>query len=193
MGVLAPSAAQGFGFTSAPTAAGNSLNWGAAGTGLDATGQLLQGVGGFQQAAYAAQVAVNNAKIARANAGAAIGAGNYEGAVSKLRTGETISAERVGQAASGVDVNIGSAKLVRESTATLGAMDAAMIHYNAARQAYGENVQASADEAQSKLDRMAGAGALEGSLFKVGSTLLGGASSIGSKYAQYQQTGALGG
>lgn len=191
MGVLAQASAGAFGFGSAPQSAGSSLNWGAASSGLQATGQLLQGLGGYQQAQYSAAVAANNARIAKANAGAAVVAGEYEGAVSKLRTGQTISAERAGQAASGIDVNIGSAVKVRDSTATIGAMDAAMIHYNAMRQAYGDLTQASSFTAQSNLDKMAGVGALEGGAFSAGSTLLGGASSLGAKYAQYQQSGAL--
>lgn len=182
MGTLA----QGMGFTSASSAAQNSLNWTAAGGTLNAAGSILSGVGQAQQYNYRAAVAANNAQIARANAGADINAGQYEGSASLLRTGETIGQQRAAFGANNIDVNTGSAARVQESTRTIGAMDAALIHYNAARAAYGENVQAAADIAQSKLDRLAAAGAAESGLFTAGSGLLSTASSLAGKAASYR-------
>ena len=85
-----------------------------------------------------------------------------------------------------MDVNVGSAAAVRQSTATVGAMDAAMIHYNAARAAYGQEVEASSLEAQSKMDQRAAQGALEGGLFKAGSSLLATSTNLSSRYAGWQ-------
>lgn len=188
MGALA---AGGLGFGSAGGAAGSSIGWGEASTALNVGGDLFAGIGQSQQAGYAAAVASNNAAIMRQNAGATLQAGAYEEASSKLHTGEVIGQERAAQGANNIDVSVGSAPQVRQSTATVGAMDAAMIHYNAARAAYGQEVEATSLEAQSKLDKMAGTNAIVGSLFKAGSSLLSGASSVGSKYAGYQLSGAL--
>lgn len=180
-------------FGSAQGAAQGSIGWDQASTGLGATSAILQGIGGFQQGNYQAQVAANNSKIAMQNAQAASAAGAYEESAQKLRTGLLIGQQKAAQGANGVDVNIGSPAAVRESTATLGAMDAAMIHYNAAREAYGHTVEASNFAAQSKLDSMAARNALLGGFFKAGSTILGGAASIQGKMAQYQLSGATGG
>lgn len=186
MGILT----QGTGYGTAAQAGASSINWGTASTGLGATGDFLQGIGQFQQAGYASQVAANNASIARQNAGSALAAGSYEESASKERTGQLIGEQKAAQGANGVDVNVGSPVAVRQSTANVGALDAAMIHYNAARQAFGEDAQANTDEAQSKLDKMAGQNAVYGGLFKAGGTLLSGASSLSSKYAQMQLSGA---
>lgn len=141
-------------------------------------------------AQYQSQVAANNALIMQRNAQAAISAGSYAESSSKLRTGMEVGQERAAQGANNVDVNVGSPLAVQNSTRTVGAMDAAMIHYNAAREAYGLQTEAASQTAQSKLDKMAGQGALAGSLFTAGSTLLSGASSLSSKWAQYQLSGA---
>lgn len=186
MGVLRDA----FGFGTAQQSASSSMNWGAASTGMSAAGDLLSGIGQSQMFGYSAQVAANNATISKANAGAALAAGQYEESASKLHTGQVVGEQRTGYAANGIDVGVGSPVAVKASTETVGAMDAAMIHYNAARAAYGETVTASNYTAQSKLDRMAGAGAVVGGLFKAGGTLLSGASALGAKYAGYKLSGA---
>lgn len=182
MGTLA----QGFGFGSATSSAQQSLNWTQAGGVLGATGDVLSGVGRSQMAQYSAAVAANNAVIARQNAGADITAGQYEGSTSLLRTGEQVGAERAAQGANNIDVNSGSALKVQQSTREVGALDAAMIHYNAARAAYGEDVQAASLTAQSRLDKMAAGGAAASGLFRAGDTLLSSASSLAGKAAGYR-------
>ena len=172
-------------FGGAGQAAQNSLGWGTASTGLDTVGALMSGFGGFQQGQYQAQVARNNAAIATQNANQALQAGSYEESASKLRTGLTIGAEKAAQGANNIDVNVGSPVQVRASTATIGAMDAAMIHYNAAKQAYGDQIQATSANAQSRLDQMSAVGSLVGGGFKAASSLLSGASSLSSKWANY--------
>lgn len=183
--------AQGFGFTDAASAAQGSMNFGQASTGLTAVSDLLGGIGGQQQYNYRAQVANNNAAIERNNADATRAAGVVEESNSKLRTGMTMAAQKAAQAANGVDVNVGSAAQVRQSTANVGAIDAAMIHYNAARAAFGQQALAANYDAQAKLDRKAGTGALTEGLFKAGSSVLSGASSLSEKYAQFKLSGAV--
>lgn len=182
--------AQGFGFTDAATAAQGSLQQGATSTALSGVSDVLSGVGGMQQYNYRAQVATNNAAIEKANADATLAAGQVEESNSKLHTGMTMAAQKAAQAANGVQVNMGSAAEVRQSTANVGAIDAAMIHYNAARAAFGQQAQAANYAAQAALDKKAGVGALTEGLFKAGSSVLSGASSLGQKYAGYKLSGA---
>ena len=181
MGALA--GAMGFG--TAGQSAQNSMVWGGAGTGVEALGNILTGVGGAQQAGYMARVAQTNAAIERANAAASVSAGNYSEEMSKLRTGSLVGSQRAAQGANNVDVNMGSAAAVQASTRTVGAMEAAMIHYNAAREAYGHQVQAVGLQSQAALYRRAGLGALEEAGYKSASTIIAGASSLSSKAAQY--------
>ena len=186
MGVLA----NAFGFGSPTQAAQSSLAYGGAGVGLTAASQLFGGVGSYQQAMFQAQVAQNNAAIMRQNAQMATEAGGYEESVSKLRTGQEVGAERAAQGANNVDVNVGSPAQVRESTQTLGAMDAAMIHYNAAKEAYGYGVEAQTAAAQAQLFKRAAVGGLVAGGLGAGASLLGGGASLASKWAQFRLSGA---
>lgn len=182
MGALGPA----FGFGQAGPAAQSSLGWGAVGTGVGALGDVLSGLGKSQQATYMSQVAANNAAIQMRNAGVALQAGQYEEASSKLRTGLMIGAQRAAQGANGIDVNVGSPVAVRATTAEVGSMDAAMIHYNAQRAALGYETEAVNQTAQSELDKMAAKGSLTSGLFSAGATLLSGASSLSGKAAGYK-------
>lgn len=174
-------------FSANPAAANASaLQWGAVGTGLQAGGQFTAGVGQAQAFAFKSALDRQNAAIALRNAQAATQGGDYEAAASKLRYGELEAKQTVGAAASGVDTSTGSAAAVRQSTETLSAMDAAMIHYNAARQAYGDQVQAASLKSQSRVDALASAGAAVGGTLGAATSILGGASSLSQKWAQFQ-------
>jgi hypothetical protein len=182
MGVIAGA----LGYGNAGQTAGSAMSWAENAGVANAAAQAFQGFGGYQQASYAADLASRNASIARQNATAATEAGEYAGEVSNLRYGALRGEERAAAGASGIDVNVGSPVAVRQSTANLGAMDAAMIHYNAARQAYGDQAIAASDIAQSKADKDAALGSLAVGAFKTGSSLLSTASSLGSRFAQNQ-------
>lgn len=182
MGFLA-SAGEGIGAAgaggdvSASGLATRSLQSSTLATGLNVTGDLLEGLGGFQQAHYAAQVA-------RQNANAALEAGGYEESASKMRYGALEAKQLAGQASSGIQVSSGSPAAVRHSTEEIGALDAMAIRFNASRQAYAENAQAG-------LDERAGVGALAKGALSAGASFLSGASSLSSKYLSFRRTGAL--
>ena len=175
------------GYGTAAGAQGSALNWGATSTAVQSAGAFISGVGQAQEQGYRAQVAANNSRIMQANAGATLAAGEYAEAADKLKTGQFISAQKAQQGANGLDVSGVSQTAVRTSAATVGAMDAAMIHYNAQRAAYGQEQEAATLAAQSKLDRMGAEGDLEMGALKATSTLIGGAASVGAKYAGWQQ------
>lgn len=165
------------GQATAQATAQRSLGWGALATGLDATGDILSGVGQLQASQFAAGQLGREAGDVRA-------AGQYAESAKKVEGTRTVAAQKVAFAANGVDLGSSSVRSVEGATERVNAMDAAMIHYNAAREAYGL-------EAQAALTKRAGRNAVTGALFKAGTTLLGGANSLSDKWLAYQRSGAV--
>lgn len=172
-------------FTSAASAATASSGLSMLSSGLSAIGDITSGIGQNQMAGFQAQIASNNAAIERQNAAASLQAGQMSEMQSKLRTGLLIGEQKAAQGANGFDVNMGSNAQVRQSTSDIGAMDAALIHYNAARTAFGQQMEANVQEAQSALDKKAGQNAIWSGLFKAGTTLISGASSLARQKATF--------
>jgi hypothetical protein len=96
------------------------------------------------------------------------------------------------QAASGLDVNTGSAKQVRESQQKITTMDNAQIRANAAKIAYDYETKAGMDENQATLDEMSGKQAKEASKFKMLESVIGTVSGVASKWQQGKTTGLWG-
>lgn len=165
------------GGTGASSLAERSMAWGALATGLDVGANVAQGVEGFMRGRYMAGVAKEGAEAARYAGGVA------ESAV-KARTTRTIAEQKVAQAANNVDVGSRTAESVRQATADVGALDAAMIHYNTAREAYGL-------EEQANLLKRAGTGALIKGAVGAGVSFLSGANSLADKWLAYQRSGAM--
>jgi hypothetical protein len=175
-------------FAANPAAANQAaLTWGAVGTGLQAGGQFTQGIGLAQMYGFRSALDQQNAAIATANARVATQGGDYEAEASRLRYGELEGRQRAAMAANGVDVGSGSAAAVQRSTETMSALDAAMIHYNASRQAYGDQIQAASLKAQAGADAMAGMGAVAGGTLSAANSILGGAASLSQKWQQFKQ------
>lgn len=145
---------------------------------------IFQGISGYQQGQYAAQVAKNNAQIANWNARLAIQKGQQESEISGLRTGEITGAQRAAAAASGIDPNTGSPIRLQGDTAALGAQDQLTIQNNAALRAWGFQTQATDFLAESQLDQNRASSALVGSL-------IGGAGSVAEKWNIFKQQGVL--
>lgn len=171
---------------SAPRAANDSFAWTKSSIGTTALGDLAGGVGGYQLANYQAAVATRNAALMQQNAFAATQAGNYQAETELEKGGQVVGKEIAGYGASNIDVNVGTPKLVEGSTRTISALDAAMAHYNAAREAYGYKVQAASDTATAGLEKSAGIGSLLSGIAGAGSSIVGGASSLSGRYAQWQ-------
>ena len=121
----------------------------AAGIGMSAFG-TYKGVKAENQAnAYNAQLAANNQLIAEQNAGIeeqraaqAIEAGRVAEEQFRQKGEQLKGAQRAGFAASGVEVDTGSALDVAQDTAELTELDALTIRHNAALQAFDFNVSA---------------------------------------------------
>lgn len=158
-----------------------------AGAGITAAGKYSQGQATANNAAYQAQVAANNAKIAKQNEELEVESGEISAANSEMKTRARVGATLAGQGASGVDVNSGSFVGVRAGEAELGELDALTIRSNAARRAYGYAVQATQDTAQSGLLETESAQAKKAAPWTAAASLLSSASSIGPKYAMFNQ------
>jgi len=168
-----------------------ALAAGLAGGAVSAFGAYESGQAQSASAAYQAQVAANNAKIAQQNARLDIQAGESSATNEGLKTRAQVGQEKAAQGASGVDVNSGSAASVRAGTQMVGKQNAMTIRSNAANAAYGQLVQATSDTAQSTLDTAESEQAAEAGDFNAAGTLLGSVSSVGTKYADWQRTGGL--
>jgi len=183
MGFLANVGAQiGEAFAPAATAggtAGASLGWGTLATGANIGANLAEGIGSAQRYDYAAKVSGQNAQ-------AALLAGQQAESASKMKYGALEAEQKATQAANGIQVTSGSAEAVRHSTEEISAMDAALIHYNAARQAFGEETQAS-------LYKTAAKGSLIKGALNAGVSFLSGVESLSDKALAYRRSGAMGG
>lgn len=161
---------------------------GVAGAGVSAAGQY----GGMQaqsaNAAYQAQVAANNAKIALANQGMDIASGEVDAGNQGLKTRAVVGATKAGQAASGVDVNSGSSVAVRQGESELGNLDALTIRSNAAKKGYADLVQSTSSIAESKLLGSESSQAADAAPWAATGSLLSGASSVTGSLGKYLNT-----
>lgn len=139
------------------------------GAGFSAMGSL--GAGKAQQ-----QLANYNAQVAEMQAQDAIVRGRETEARHRTDVKRMIGSQRAGFAASGVDVNDGSAVDVQADTAALGELDALTIRTNAAREAWGYKIQAQDYAARGQIARA------ESTSKAVGTILSTAGSALYSKY-----------
>jgi hypothetical protein len=141
---------------------------------------------------YQAGIALMNENIARQNASYATAVGEVEAQQSGMQTRAQIGQTKATQGASGLDVNKGSAVDVRASEADIGAENQAITRASAARAAYGYNVEAAQDQAQATVDQMQAKQAAEAGKISALGSLLGGASSVSSKWLSANSQGLFG-
>ena len=159
---------------------------------LGAASAVAGGVAARNAANYQAQVATNNASLATQQAASALQSGAAQESASRMATTRRIAGAEAAQAANGVDVGVGSPVAVREGMAAVGDTDALMIRYNAAREAYGDQLQATSFSSQATLDKASGDQALLKGIIGAGSSFLGSASSLSGKWAGFGQAGIPG-
>lgn len=150
---------------------------------LALAGTAVSAVGSLQSGFYSAQVAENNAKIATQNAGYARESGQQQAAVTSMKGAAKVAHVKASQAASGIDVNTGSAVDVQAGEREVAKLDADTVLNNAELQAYGYTTQATSFKAQAEQDKTAAI---------IGATgdLLSGASSLDMKWGT--PTGTVG-
>jgi hypothetical protein len=155
-----------------------SLALAAAGTAMSAAGQGQKAAAEAGQANYLSQVARNNQTVAQRNALLARQQGEVDAQKQQLKTAGLEGAQRTALASQGGDINSGSPLDILGDTARAGYTDVATIRNNAANKAYNYEIQANdAAGAASDAD-FQGANAMASLPYTMGSSLLGGASSI---------------
>jgi|SRR5882672_1277196 len=155
----------------------------------NAVGSIFGGIANQGMYNYQAQVAQMNAEIAKRNAAYEGALGEVQAQQQGMKTRAVISQTRATQGASGLDVNTGSGAKVRESELQLGQYDQQIIRSNAARRAYGFEVEAAGDIAQAGAYRAAGANSMTAGLLGAFTSILGAGGSFASKWKQGQSTG----
>lgn len=113
--------------------------------GMALVGGMMGAQSATQQGEFQSSMLNQDAGFKRRTAQEVLNAGDTSADWQRVRTGQAIGTQRSAQAANGIDVNSGSAAQLQDDTAMLGELDALTIQNNAAREAYGYQVQANQD------------------------------------------------
>jgi hypothetical protein len=172
---------------------------GAVGIGATLAGGITSAIGAEKTAAatqqsynYQAGVAQINSQIDLQNADYARQQGETQSMQYGMKQSQQEAQIKVNQAASGLDVNSGSAVAVQQSQKTIGAIDTAQIRTNAAKVGYDYDVKSTMDLNQSTLDIMGGNNAIAAGNISAASSILGSVGSVSSKWMQGSQSGMFG-
>ena len=140
-------------FGSQTKAAGDDIA--TAGAQIKAAGAQFSADAESKAYTYKSGVALLNKRISNINADYAVASGEVKAQQAGMATRFQIGTTTAIQGASGLDVRGGSAVDVRTSEAELGDYSQATIRNDAAREAFGFNVQGLQYEAESELDKAA--------------------------------------
>lgn len=175
----------------APVMAGMSLAGSIAGGLLQAQGAEQQAQASSAMYNYRASIAATNAALAKRNAQIEFGVGEEKALESGLAGRQRIGAIRAAQGASGVQVDSGSAADVVAGQRVAERMDEGIIRENAGRKSYDYTIAAVGDTQQASLDTMAGENSLEAGDIAATGSLIGTATSVADKWAQFSKLGVL--
>lgn len=156
-----------------------------AGAGISAYGAYSGGQSQKAMYGYQAGIAQLKEKIDLQNRDYAISVGGTESELYGRHAAQRMGQIKADQGASGVDVNTGSAVQVQKGQQTATNIDMAQIRTNAARKAYGFEVEATQDKAQSDLYLRAGEDAERAGDIKAIGSLVSGVSGVSNKWLQY--------
>ena len=154
---------------------------------IGAGGSLMQGQAQAGMYGYRAGVARLNQQIALQNAGYQTAAGETKAFQSGQATRFRMGAITAAQGASGLDINRGSAPLIRAGQQEIGLQEQTILRRNAQRLAYGQEVEASTYGAEAGADVAAGGAAKTAGAIGAVSSLISGATGVSSKWMQYSQ------
>lgn len=164
----------------------------AVGTATSAYGMYQQGQAAEAQGEYQAAVSRNNAIIAERNARLAEERGKVAETQKQRQIQQLIGRQRAGAAASGVEVDTGSALLARQDIAEMGAFDIENIKFDTAMEAYNYRVAGSQAQSQAALYQAQGSQAATAGMIGAGGTLLTGAGQFAGKWYDYKNTPKVG-
>ena len=165
-----------------------SMGTTALGSLVKAGGSLMSGFGQSSMYKYQAGVAKVNQQIALQNANCSRAIGEIKAEESGMKSRAQAGQIKAAQGASGLRISGGSATNVRESQAQIGRYEQGIIRSNAAKAAYGHEVEALNFGAQSKEYSMASKYSKTSGAINAFSSLLGGASSVADKWFQFNTT-----
>lgn len=159
---------------------------------LGAVGAQQQARAQADAAEYQAQVARNNAIIEQQKAAAERQKGAVDAQQQDFQSRQLMGKQLAGMAASGVDVESGTATNIRQSQAELSRLDTLTTAANAERRAWGYDVAATNQQAQAGLYQMQARDARRAGSLAAFSSILGGITSFGSRWASMSAGGGFG-
>ena len=167
--------------------AGVGMGAGALGGITSAIGNLFSGQAQKKMYDYQAGVALANAKVAKQDAQYALDSGEVEAQQAGMRGRFQQGATKVGIASGNIDTSTGSGGKVLASETEVTQENEGVIRANAAKRAYGFEVGAAEDVAQSSADIAAGKTSVTAGDIGATSSILGAAGSVSSKWLQASQ------
>lgn len=166
-----------------------AIGIGAVTAGLSAFSAIQQGQAESNNATYQAQVAQNNADIARQNEAEERRAGMLREQAEIYKVRGMVGEQEAQQGASGVDVNGGSQQTVRDSTRFLGSQSIANVRDESGRRAAGFSTQATGFENDASNLKTAASNAETSGWINAGAAVIGGVSDGFGKYADMKKDG----
>jgi len=161
--------------------------------GISAYGANAAGEASADQYNYKAGVAQVNKRIAEQNRDYSFASGGAESTRFGQGAAQRMGKIKTAQAASGIAVNSGSAKLVQESQHAADLGTEKQIADNAGRRAYGFQVQAENFENEASMNKTSAINAKRSGEIGAISSLVSTATSVASKWYQGSQNGLGGG
>lgn len=150
----------------------------AGGTALSATGQVKAGNAAERAGAAAADREIYNSRVAELLSADALARGFDEESRFRTQVRTLIGSQRAAFAGQNVDVGSGSAADVQADAAYLGELDAQTIRLNAAREAWGYQVEAEDRRMAADVARKGGQAAASAGRWGAAATGLSGAGSL---------------
>lgn len=159
----------------------------AIGSGVSAYGSMQSGAAKSNMYQYQAQVARINKQIQEQNEAYARDEGEVAAQQAGMKYRDVRARTMAAQSHSGIDVNRGTGVNVRESEVKVGQQEQAIIRADAAKRAYGFDLEAMQAEHQGVAYEYAAKDSKSAGTLGAISSLVSGAASVGSKWMGYQQ------
>lgn len=176
---------------SVPGMAAASMGMTLAGGAIAAVGDLFGGKAASAMYDYQSGLALTRAQIQRQNAAYAIAAGETNALEAGTRGKEVVGQIKAGQGASNINVNAGSPAQVRAGQTWATQFDEGAIRTNAARRAYGHEVEAATDVAQASAYEASAKTSKTSSYLGAAADVFGAGGKVASQWVQASQ--AIGG
>jgi hypothetical protein len=170
-----------------------SLVSGIAGGVASAAGTAQSSAAQSQAYTYQAGIAAQNQLIAQQNESYALMQGEQQAAQSGMKARSQAGQIRAAQGASGLNVNTGTNVDVQKGQSQIAGMEQTAIRSSSAKAAYDYDISGFQAGEQANLYKMAAANVKSAAPLAEAASILGSASSVSSKWAGFQQSGALNG